>query len=61
MYVALPYEKRVLVFNLMTEKVGFIDLDILDNGVASVGYDGVKKYILPSVGNRYYIMDKMIN
>lgn len=55
--IALPNEKRIAVLNRKTEKVDFIDLDVSSNGVASVGYDGARKIILPTTGNSYYVMD----
>lgn len=54
--IALPYEKKYAVLNLETKEVTFVDVDISDGGLSSVGYDGTNKIILPSKGNRYYVM-----
>ena len=56
-YVALSYEKKYAVLNLETENVTFVDINVGDDGLASVGYDGVNKIVLPAKGNHYYIMN----
>ncbi len=60
-YVALPYEKKCAVLNLETKKVAFEDVNVLDDGLSSVGYDGVNRIILPSKGNHYYVMSDEAN